>query len=125
MRSRTHTHSDFGFVFLRLHRQFHEVLHEHAERNIVRVHGATTAAVMIVVRHARIQLGQEEASFTLVLIAHNVARDGKAGVHDTDPSLSLSRGSSTAVFAATLCMATVLVASVRRYRRRRNYNAID
>ena len=57
-------------VALRLRGQLYEVFHEDAEANIVRENGLPLGSISRVVSHRRVELGDQEPSLGLVLIAH-------------------------------------------------------
>ncbi|KAI3477246.1 hypothetical protein L1887_61063 [Cichorium endivia] len=71
-----------GLVRRGAHGQTLEMLHEHLQRHIVGKDGGAAAARRAVhaaahVRRARVELAEQEARLRSVLVAHNVARDGK------------------------------------------------
>lgn len=58
------------------------MLHEDSEGHVVGKHLSTNATTFGIVCYTRVELGHQETSLGLVLIAHNVTRDGESAVHD-------------------------------------------
>ena len=57
---------------LGLHCKFHEMIHEHLERHVVRKNGLHPSRLDLVVCDGRIQLRHEKARLALVLVTHDV-----------------------------------------------------
>ena len=58
------------------------MLHKYSEGYVVGKHLSADASTFGIVRNTRIELGHQETSLGLVLIAHNVTRDGESAVHN-------------------------------------------
>jgi len=68
---------------LGLHCEFHEVLHEDAQTDIVCEDARACRPVAGVVRYTWVELGNDEAAFALVLVANDEPRHREAVVHDS------------------------------------------
>ena len=73
-----------GGRFLRLTSEINQMFHENSQTDVIREDGLASLSWLFVgvVRNRRVQHGQEKPSLRLVLVAHNISRDGESVVHD-------------------------------------------